>query len=621
MSDDEDQDFLAAMALLNDSGPSASASARAPAAPGGLVLKAAAPGSAWAFLRAPELTRALDIAGLAKRKEARPWECDRVGCDGAAAAEYARSITTFPAQVESYYRLALLRLRSATTAGAVAAAEALLRAAAAHAARYRAVPPPWSAQPECQAELEAGKQAERRLVLLLLQSQHDAATKEAQVLLKRMGCTYQLSNDIFRCKYDYKTEDEVAALFAQGVPAGTIDDDGGDVANTAAAPGAGADGEVNGPEQAPPARNAGAIAAAAAAASALPAGRWPAFSDRSDPRAGIFFKLFDDTLPPALLRALQSGFAASSPFWRIHGYGDAPFFSYLYRFEDKPRSSLEQAIRHLHACAVSVNPAVARARVAEWWVHSRPHSHGHQLHFDSDDEGRGGIRHPIQGSVCFVAGGVGGSTLVTNQRLAHSTLASQGWLVEPRTNRYLMFDGRYLHGVIPGPGPGPAAPGAAANAAAGLVAATASTGGEPAAVAVAVADDLRSAGPGPRRLTFMVAYWESIQARTRPGPGSAAAGAHPCGVNGDSCAVSAGSVKHCSAMEVDEAIDKEWMELFPLVDDADASAEAAAAEGWRGHREGVPAYVPSVWARCDGQAHTAADDGKLPPYEKCYQGL
>ena len=24
---------------------------------------------------------------------------------------------------------------------------------------------------------------------------------------------------------------------------------------------------------------------------------------------------------------------------------------------------------------------------AEWWVHTRPHNSGHQLHFDSDDEG------------------------------------------------------------------------------------------------------------------------------------------------------------------------------------------------------------------------------------------
>lgn len=116
---------------------------------------------------------------------------------------------------------------------------------------------------------------------------------------------------------------------------------------------------------------------------------------------------------------------------------------------------------------------------------------GHQLHFDSDDEGQGGVRHPIITAIVYLsdntspaqthptrhagngtlpdptdsnrcqncdAGGqgssscsckqqdwVGGPTLMTDQVLG-GPLASQGWLAYPATNRVVFFDGRYLHG-------------------------------------------------------------------------------------------------------------------------------------------------------------------------------
>eukprot|EP00658_Telonema_sp_P-2_P076032 TRINITY_DN65982_c0_g1_i1.p1 TRINITY_DN65982_c0_g1~~TRINITY_DN65982_c0_g1_i1.p1 ORF type:complete len:125 (+),score=22.57 TRINITY_DN65982_c0_g1_i1:125-499(+) len=48
--------------------------------------------------------------------------------------------------------------------------------------------------------------------------------------------------------------------------------------------------------------------------------------------------------------------------------------------------------------------------------------------------------------------GVGGPTVVTNQRLAHRQVASHGCRISPRYNRLAMFDGELLHGVIPGSG-------------------------------------------------------------------------------------------------------------------------------------------------------------------------
>lgn len=44
-------------------------------------------------------------------------------------------------------------------------------------------------------------------------------------------------------------------------------------------------------------------------------------------------------------------------------------------------------------------PDVAKASHAEWWAHCRPHSNGHQLHYDSEDEGRGVVRHPVASAV------------------------------------------------------------------------------------------------------------------------------------------------------------------------------------------------------------------------------
>jgi hypothetical protein len=39
----------------------------------------------------------------------------------------------------------------------------------------------------------------------------------------------------------------------------------------------------------------------------------------------------------------------------------------------------------------------------QWWAHCRPHSSGHQLHFDSDDEGRGSVRNPIISTVLHLS--------------------------------------------------------------------------------------------------------------------------------------------------------------------------------------------------------------------------
>ena len=120
--------------------------------------------------------------------------------------------------------------------------------------------------------------------------------------------------------------------------------------------------------------------------------------------------------------------------------------------------------------------------VAEWWVHTRPHCSGHQLHYDSDEsriEKGGSPNHPIASCVLYLSeSSIGGPTMVTDQTL-NQTMGTQAWLVPPKENRLFVFNARYLHGVLPGVGVIP------------------------------------SGDPDARRLTFMVGFWRTVEAKDK----------------------------------------------------------------------------------------------------------
>ena len=132
------------------------------------------------------------------------------------------------------------------------------------------------------------------------------------------------------------------------------------------------------------------------------------------------------------------------------------------------------------------------ARFAEVWAHRRPQCSGHQLHFDSDNEGIGGaasIRNPLVSAVCYLTEeGLGGPTLVTDQCLGDRGLAQNGWLAFPKCNRLVIFDGQVLHGVIPGRGHSMVE---------------------------------RKTPRKQKRVTVMVALWDDIRVRHGDGPGAA----------------------------------------------------------------------------------------------------
>jgi len=249
----------------------------------------------------------------------------------------------------------------------------------------------------------------------------------------------------------------------------------------------------------------------------------------------IYAKMFDDVFPTSTLRMMQKQFGdVQSPFWTQHEYfnrekknSQRQFFSYVHDIvvgeneEERTNnfsSTMDVVIEYAKCVAGRAFPRVLReATKAEWWCHNRAHCEGHQMHFDSDDEGINGLRHPICSVVVFISANgemmedernknnkrqrtttsenpaafVGGPTLVTTQRDGDQKNTNfneiNGWLAYPKTNRCVVFDGELLHGVVPGRG---------LNAFINNDSYT----------------DEKST-PLPTRTTLMIAFWDDIEVR------------------------------------------------------------------------------------------------------------
>lgn len=204
--------------------------------------------------------------------------------------------------------------------------------------------------------------------------------------------------------------------------------------------------------------------------------------------------ILDHFLSTTEIRHLCSIFQSpTASYWESHNYAvepPSPYFSYIIPLSThSPKSN---QVKDFGFVGQLVNrifqnetlrlkfPKLKDATKVEMWAHNRPNASGHQMHFDSDDEGRGGIRNPIISTILYITAGCGGPSLLTNQKLDDVNLASKGWLCYPKCERLVAFDGRYLHGVIPGKG--------------------AKSG---------------------RRVTLMFAFWSDIRTRIDDGPGSA----------------------------------------------------------------------------------------------------
>lgn len=404
----------------------------------------------------------------------------------------------------------------------------------------------------CAAELEAADAARAALAMLLCQSRR---ADEAAVHLTALGFKFRLSQEVL-C-YTVPKQPQQQKQLVAGVPGSTIRQEDQDQDQPVASS-----------------------------------------SSRCD-----FMQVVDAALPAPLLQHLQHVFRPGADFWREHNYGRVGYFSYFFPMGpagSPSTTSMHQLAAHLQDLGRQYFPDLAEAQYAEFWAHSRRHSSGHQLHFDSDDEGQGGVRHPIITAIVYLsdntspaqrqppvcpdssngaaggandsagngcccgagAGGscvcaqqqqqqqwVGGPTLMTDQVLG-GPLATQGWLAYPATNRVVFFDGRYLHGVIPGRGPTP------------------------------------SDG---RRCTLMMAFWRDLKCRTQPGQGVGA----------------------CMPMPDPAAVaEEQWVwqrELRPL-EVVGSSAAATAVQELQ--------HVSAVWQAVEGGRSTAG-----AAYQLCWQGF
>jgi hypothetical protein len=223
-------------------------------------------------------------------------------------------------------------------------------------------------------------------------------------------------------------------------------------------------------------------------------------------------RIHDNFLTANELECFQSIFQdPNADYWTDHKYAvepPSPYFSYLLPLSNSAKSNtalksdfgiMGQILERIRDLVAEWKPLVHQCTYVEMWAHNRPHATGHQLHFDSDNEGIGdAIRNPLVSTILYLSGGgVGGPSLITNQRRTSRHLADQGWYIPAVCNRLVAFDGKVLHGVVPGKG--------------SAIIPICSTTEFP----------FTPQQQHPRRVTLMLAFWKRIHVRELPTPGAA----------------------------------------------------------------------------------------------------
>ena len=199
---------------------------------------------------------------------------------------------------------------------------------------------------------------------------------------------------------------------------------------------------------------------------------------RKDTLVDIPCRVYDRFLSDADLKQLMSVFGdIRSSYWTDHNYSvepPSPYFSYLIPCKDLENFGfLGSLITRLKTCLMEWQPLLRSCSQVEMWAHNRPAATGHQLHFDTDNEGcESNVRHPLMTCILYLTD-VGGPSLVTNQRKSSRYPADKGWLSDSVVGRMTALDGRVLHCVVPG----------------------------------------RPTYPQTRRVTLMLAFWRRIKVR------------------------------------------------------------------------------------------------------------
>jgi len=129
-----------------------------------------------------------------------------------------------------------------------------------------------------------------------------------------------------------------------------------------------------------------------------------------------------------------------------------PPHSYWVDARKPPENLIELVIDCLHRTVLPGRTFVG----AEWWFRRESTAVSKKLHFDKDEAlaHKGQYVHPNLGSDFYLTD-VGGHTLVTDQtcspdgRTMSPPEPTERRIVAPRENRYMVFDGRLLHAVLP----------------------------------------------------------------------------------------------------------------------------------------------------------------------------
>ena len=164
-------------------------------------------------------------------------------------------------------------------------------------------------------------------------------------------------------------------------------------------------------------------------------------------------RVIDAALPDALVRRARAAIARLGRERVQSSY----FTTFWLPREVAPAHALEEAVLALWKLARPRGCAGA-----EWWI-GRSHTTRIPLEFHFDQDVKGRLRrHPRLSSVFFFNPVRGGQLAVTDQ-VPGSGAATRLETIAPRRNRYAVFAGNLLHGVLDARGrpPGRRLPGAA----------------------------------------------------------------------------------------------------------------------------------------------------------------
>jgi hypothetical protein len=165
-------------------------------------------------------------------------------------------------------------------------------------------------------------------------------------------------------------------------------------------------------------------------------------------RSQALARVIDGALPEALVRKARRAVAAVGRERLRESY----FTTFWLPRGAAPAHALEEAVLALWKLAG------VRCCGVEWWI-GRAHTTRVpvEFHFDQDVKAPRGLRHPRQSSVFFFNSVRGGQLAITDQRPGGAA-ATRLFAVKPRRNRYAIFAGNLLHGVLDARGQTPAKP-------------------------------------------------------------------------------------------------------------------------------------------------------------------